>query len=92
MQAQKPCCPAAAARMIRKITLPNGSQVGIANLDQILNEVVRLGLIDVTAIKNELLARAKVHNYVEPVVEKEYADALFAVYEQQRAKTLKTGL
>jgi len=29
MQREKPCCPAAAARMVKKLTLPDGFQVGI---------------------------------------------------------------
>jgi hypothetical protein len=77
--------------MIRQLTLPNGDHVGIANLDQILREVADLNLVEATAIKSELLQRAKVHNYVEPVVEQQYADALFAEYERRRAKALKTG-
>jgi hypothetical protein len=92
MQTQKPCCPAAAARMIRKLTLRDGDQVGIVNLDQILNEVAHLNLVEAAAIKKELLARAKAYNYVEPVVEEDCANALLAEYERQRTKEPKATL
>jgi hypothetical protein len=92
MQTQKPCCPAAAARMIRKLSLPDGSQVGIVNLDEILSQVAHLNLVEAAAIKRELLERTKAHNYVEAVVEEDYAKALFAEYEQQYARGPKADL
>jgi hypothetical protein len=89
MQTQKPCCPAAAARTIRRLTLPDGGQVGIVNLDQIVDEVAHLNLVEAAAIKRELLARAKAYNYVEAVAEEHCANALLAEYERQRAKEPK---
>ncbi len=86
MQPQEPCCPAAAARMIRKLTLRDGSQVGIVNMDKILSDVAALNLVEAPAIKKELLDRTKAHNYVERVVEESYAEALLAEYERRRTK------
>jgi len=90
MQKEKPCCAAAAARMIKKITLSDGCQVGIANLEDLLQEVAGLKLVEAAAIKKELLERTKAHNYVVAPAEEEYATALFAEYERQYAKGLKT--
>ena len=46
MQRERPCCPAAAARLVKKLTLPDGFQVGILNLESILKEVADLELAD----------------------------------------------
>jgi len=78
----KPCCGAAAARMIKRITLPGGSQVGIANLENILKEVADLKLADDEAIQSELLKRVKIYNYVAPGAEADYAKALLAEYKK----------
>ncbi len=65
---------------IRKITLPDGSSVGISNLDAIVKEVIGLQLTDPESIKAELLARVKKRNYVARTAEVEYSAALFQEY------------
>jgi hypothetical protein len=80
---EKPCCEAAAARMTKKLTLPDGFQVGILNLESILKEVAELKLSNAEAIKRELLERVKAHNYVVPSAEHEYSVALFREYRRQ---------
>jgi hypothetical protein len=82
MESEKPCCPAAAARIIKKITLGDGFQVGIVNLDSILKEVIDMKLADSQAIKKELLERVKNCNYVPPGAEADYASALFREYKE----------
>lgn len=82
MTGEKPCCPAAAARMIKKLALPDGSQVGISNLENILREVADLKLADNEAIKKELLKRVKIYNYVAPRAEADYSKALFDEYKK----------
>jgi len=82
MTAEKPCCAAAAARMIKKLALPDDSQVGIANLEEILREVAALKLVDDDAIKKELLKRVKIHNYVSPSADNEYSGALLKEYKR----------
>jgi len=79
----KPCCAAAAARMVRKITLRDGSQVGIANLENILKEVADLKLADDEAIQRELLKRVKIYNYVAPKAEADYSKVLLKEYKRQ---------
>ena len=70
-----------AVRAIKKLTLVDGSRVGIANLDIILREVAELQLIDTNAVKTELLERVKKYNYVASVAAGDYATALFREYE-----------
>ena len=86
MQSEKPCCPAAAARMIKKLVLPGGVQVGIANLENILKEVADLKLVDDETIKTELLKRVKVYNYVASRAEVDYSDALLGEYKNLLGK------
>lgn len=82
MTGEKPCCAAAATRMIKKLTMPNGSQVGIVNLESIFKEVADLKLADNEAIKKELLRRVKIYNYVAPSAEADYSKALLNEYEK----------
>jgi len=82
MAGEKPCCAAAAARMIKKLALPRG-EVGIANLEGILKEVADMKLVDNEAIKKELLRRVKTYNYVAPGAEADYSKALLKEYKQQ---------
>jgi predicted RecB family endonuclease len=82
MTGEKPCCAAAAARMIKKLALPGG-EVGIVNLDNILKEVADLKLVDNEAIKKELLQRVKIYNYLAPSAEADYSKALLKEYKQQ---------
>jgi hypothetical protein len=89
MATEKPqfCCAAAAARATKQLTLPNGFQVGIINLDTILREVAELKLTDTEALKAELLGRVKAHNYVASSVEYDYSTALLRVYQRQFEKS-----
>ena len=91
MQSEKPCCAAAAARMVKKLTLPGGFQVGIVNLENILKEVADLKLADDSAIKKELLQRVKIYNYVPPAADNEYSEALLKEYKRQCAEIQREG-
>jgi hypothetical protein len=86
MQNEKPCCPAAAARMIKKLTLADGSQVGILHVEEILKEVAGLKLADEEAIKKELLKRVKIYNYVAPIAGADYSNALLGEYKKLLGK------
>lgn len=81
MTEAKPCCAAAAARMIRKLALPGG-EVGIVNLDNILKEVAELKLADDNAIRKELLKRVKIYNYAATSADNEYSEALLREYKK----------
>ena len=86
MATKKPCCAEAAARMVKKLTLSNGFQVGISNLEDILKEVADLKLADNGAIKEELLKRVKIYDYVAPAAGNDYAEALLKEYKRQYGK------
>jgi predicted RecB family endonuclease len=81
MTGEKPCCAAAAARMIKKLALPGG-EVGIVNLEGILKEVADLKPADDETIKRELLERVKIYDYVAPGAESDYSKALLKEYEK----------
>ena len=80
-----PCAAVAAAiaRATKQLTLPDGSQVGIINLDTILREVAELKLSDTEAIKKELLERVEIYNDVASGAEYDYSEALFREYRRQ---------
>lgn len=67
----------------RGLTFLDGSRVGIANLDKILEDVVALRFIDPMSIRRELLERVKACNYVPRSAEGEYAAALFRDYQEK---------
>ncbi len=80
---EEPAKKASKDGKIRKLTLPNGLQVGIINLGDILDEVAGLDLMDPEGIKAELLARVKTCNFVASGAEKEYAAALLEEYRNK---------
>lgn len=86
MQNEKPCCPAAAARILKKLTLADGFQAGILYLEEILKEVADLKLVDNETIRKELLKRVKIYDYVAPGADNEYSEALFNDYTRQYGK------
>ena len=90
MTEAKPCCAAAAARMIKKLALPGG-EVGIVNLDNILKEVADLKLVDDSAIRKELLKRVKIYNYVATSADNEYSEALLQEYKREHRETRREG-
>ncbi len=88
MTEAKPCCAAAAARMIKRITLRDDSQVGIVNLESIVKEVADMKLADDEAIQKELLKRVRIYNYLAPGAEADYARALLKEYDRLPGKRL----
>ena len=88
MTDDKPCCAAAAARMIKKLALPAG-EVGIVNLENILKEVADFGLADNEAIRRELLQRVKIYNYVAPRAEADYSEALLKAFNRERVNSYR---
>lgn len=85
MEMKKPCCAGDVARMVGRITFPDGLEVGVLNLEDILKAVAELQLADPASIKKELLERAKSCNYITASVEEKYAEALYRAYEQRQA-------
>ncbi len=85
MGSERPCCPAAAARMVRKLSI-GGSLIGIVELETVLDEVGRLHPASDAEAKTALLARARKYNYIPPQVEGDYAEALLQEYTRTRPK------
>ncbi|NLV25563.1 MAG: NAC family transcription factor [Methanomicrobiales archaeon] len=61
----------------------NGKPTGINQLDFILDEVASLHLQSNSDIRNELVKRAKVLNYIPTKMSDLYADALLHVYKER---------
>ncbi len=61
----------------------NGKPTGINQLDFILEEVGTLHLQSASDIKNELVKRAKVLNYIPTKMTDIYAEALLRVYKER---------
>ncbi|HDR72913.1 MAG TPA: hypothetical protein ENN85_03235 [Methanoculleus sp.] len=78
---QQPCCAAEALRSIRRVNV-DGVTVGLAMLDAIFEEVASLGISAQEPLKNELLRRAKIYNYVPRQAEDAYAIALLREYRK----------
>jgi hypothetical protein len=83
MTKERPCCPAAADPAIAQLILPDGSPVGMLNLERILRQVTDLKFVDDRAIGSELLHRARVYNYIAPGAEADYSTALIEEYRRR---------
>ena len=76
------------AEQIKKVTLSDGLQVGIKNLDSILSEIAQLKLGDSQLLSRELLERVKAGGtYVPSSAEGEYAAALMREYLKKYGET-----
>lgn len=78
---QKPCCATEALRRIRRVNV-GGITFGLAMLDAISEEVASLGISAEDPLKNELLRRAKIYNYIPRQAEDAYAEALLREYRK----------
>jgi hypothetical protein len=76
-----PCCALDATRKVRKLNI-GGQSIGISQLDPVIKEVQTLKLENENMIKDELLKRIKIYNYVPPTGEEEYKHAIFEEYKK----------
>ena len=74
-------CMADKARRIKRISI-NGTNVGIAQLDQVMEEVRDMDL-DQNMVGGELLRRVRIFNYVPSSASAEYEKALIDEYERR---------
>lgn len=58
-----------------------GKQIGIVDLEDIFKEVKASGLMDLEQIKDLILAKVKVNNYVPHSQEKSYREDLYEEYQ-----------
>jgi len=80
---KKPCCTAAASRLVQYITV-NGKQVGISHLDTIFEETDKVDYTDELSIREKLLELTKIYNYVPSTVEKQYENVLFEEFKKRK--------
>jgi len=79
MTLYKPCCPADALRRIKMIPI-NGIPTGITMLNEIIAEVKEMNLNSEQQIKETLLKRVKVYNYISKGAEEIYMKAIMAEF------------
>lgn len=77
-----PCCQADAVRQIKMVPV-NGVPTGINMLDEIISEVKEMNLPSDQQIRENLLKRVKVYNYVPKAADEAYMRAILAVYKKQ---------
>ncbi|MCM2465113.1 hypothetical protein [Methanoculleus oceani] len=82
---EKPCCAAEALRRIRRIEV-GGVVVGLAMLDDVLDDVIDRGLAGETAIGDELVRQVKIYNYIPKEAEPLYREALLLAYQNEVKK------
>ncbi|MEI7856487.1 MAG: hypothetical protein WCH85_03180 [Methanomicrobiales archaeon] len=81
----KPCCAADALRRIRQIPV-NGIPTGICMLDECIAEVKTQDLKSDPEIRDSLLKRIKVYNYIPRNAGDEYARVLYEEYKKSSVK------
>ncbi len=67
---------------IRRIRI-EGKEIGIDQLDRVLDQVIALHLQDENQIREELLRRIRVFNYVPTRKQEEYGAALLEEYRHR---------
>jgi len=82
VEKEKPCCAAEALRRIRQVEV-GGITVGLAMLDDIIDEVQELQLTSKEAIINELVKRIKIYNYIPSSAEEKYREAMYREYKKK---------
>ncbi len=81
MDDKLPCCAADALRRIRQIPV-NGIVTGITMLDETIAEVKARNLTGDGEIREALMQKIRVYNYVPPGVAEAYAQAIMAEYRK----------
>jgi len=85
MSNDKPCCPADSLRRIRQIPI-NGIMTGITMLDESIADVKEQNLGSDAAIREALMKKIKIYNYVPRGVEDAYAQAMMEEYKKTLPK------
>jgi DNA-binding Lrp family transcriptional regulator len=85
LMADKPCCPADALRRIRQVEV-NGIITGITMLDESIAEVKELRFTDEREIREALMKRVKIYNYIPPGVADAYAEAIMKEYHTAKKR------
>lgn len=80
-----PCCAADALRRIRQLTI-NGLPTGITMLDESIAAVMDQGLNGDREIREALMKKVRVYNYVPAGVDEAYAQAVLEEFRKAVAK------
>lgn len=80
-----PCCQADAMRNIRQIPV-NGVPTAIVMVDEIIAEIQAMNLSSELQVRETLLQKVKVYNYIPKAAEEAYVKAIL---EQYRKSPLK---
>ena len=86
MSDDKPCCAAEALRRIRQIPI-NGIMTGLTMLDESIADVKGQNLETDTEIREALLKKIRIYNYIPKGVEEAYIRAVMEEYKKSVAKT-----
>jgi len=86
MNNDKPCCAAEALRRIRQIPI-NGIMTGITMLDESIADVREQNPGNDSAIREALMKKIKIYNYVPRGVEEAYAQAIMEEFKKNSAKS-----
>lgn len=81
----KPCCAAEALRRIRQIPV-NGIMTGITMLDESIAAVKKQNLGNESSIREALMKKIRVYNYIPPGVAEAYTLAIMDEYKRSIAK------
>jgi hypothetical protein len=85
MADDKPCCAAGALRRIRQIPV-NGIMTGITMLDESIADVKARNLATDQEIREALMEKIRIYNYVPPGVTEAYAQAVVEKYRKTPAE------
>jgi hypothetical protein len=85
MSDDKPCCAAEALRRIRQIPI-NGIMTGLTMLDESIEDVKVQHPGSDAAIREALMKKIRVYNYVPKGVEEAYAQAIMEEYKKAITK------
>jgi hypothetical protein len=78
-----PCCAADALRRIKTLSV-NGIPTGIAMMEKIFDEVKKMDITDDTCLKEVLMEKVKIYNYIPEAAVEAYAEALVREYRNYR--------
>ncbi|MDD1690369.1 MAG: hypothetical protein LUQ66_06880 [Methanoregula sp.] len=80
-----PCCAADALRRIRQVPI-NGIMTGITMLDESIAAVMDQGLNGDREVREALMKKVRVYNYVPAGVDEAYATAIMEEFRKAVAK------
>ena len=80
-----PCCAADALRRIRQLTI-NGLPTGITMVDETIAAVMDQGLNSDREIREALMKKVRVYNYIPAGVDDAYATAIMDEFRKAVAK------